>query len=187
MYDNIILTRGDLVYVDFGKQEGCLQSGTRPAIIVSNNACNKYSPIIHVVPLTSKNKKKLPTHVEIFHTSLKEISIALVEQLTPINKDQISSNIGSISDFIMRKIDNAIDIQFPKLHTEEKTIAIDYDYIEKMVYLINEADEKYNKYKDQYFLVSKKSTEKTLEMYCKNYKIDYNKIGQGNLLVNLVC
>lgn len=185
MYDNIILTRGDLVYVDFGKQEGCLQSGIRPAIIVSNNACNKYSPIIHVVPLTSKNKKKLPTHVEILHTSLKEISIALVEQLTSINKDQVLSNIGSISNFIMNRIDNAIEIQFPKLHTEEKTI--DYDYIEKMVYLINEADEKYNKYKDQYFLVSKKSTEKTLEMYCKNYKIDYNKVGRRDLLVNLVC
>lgn len=185
MYDNIILTRGDLVYVDFGKQEGCLQSGIRPAIVVSNNACNKYSPIVHVVPLTSKNKKKLPTHVEILHTGLKEISIALVEQLTSINKDQILSNIGSISNFIMNRIDNAIEIQFPKLHTEEK--AIDYDYIEKMVYLINEADEKYNKYKDQYFLVSKKSTEKTLEMYCKNYKIDYNKIGQRDLLANLVC
>lgn len=186
MYENIILSRGDLVYVDFGKQEGCLQSGIRPAIIVSNNACNKYSPIVHVVPLTSKNKRKLPTHVDIVHVRLKEVSVALVEQLTSINKDQILNNIGSISNFILNKIDNAIEIQFPKLHTEEK-IEIDYDYIEKMIYLINEADKKYNEYKDGYFLVSKKSTEKTLEMYCNKYKINYNKIVQGNILENLVC
>lgn len=32
----------------------CKQSGIRPAVIVSNNRANKHSPVITVVPLTSK-------------------------------------------------------------------------------------------------------------------------------------
>ena len=51
--------RGDVYYVDFGHNiESCKQSGIRPAVIVSNNRANVYSPVITVVPLTSRIHKK---------------------------------------------------------------------------------------------------------------------------------
>ncbi len=47
--------RGDVYFVDFGdKRESCKQSGIRPAVIVSNNRANVYSPVITVMPLTSR-------------------------------------------------------------------------------------------------------------------------------------
>ena len=47
--------RGDIYFVDFGENiESNKQCGIRPAVIVSNNRANKHSPVITVVPLTSK-------------------------------------------------------------------------------------------------------------------------------------
>lgn len=60
--------RGDIYFVDFGQNiDTCKQSGIRPAVIVSNNRANEHSPVITVVPLTSKiyKKRMLPTHVYI--------------------------------------------------------------------------------------------------------------------------
>lgn len=57
--------RGDIYNVDFGKNtESRKQYGIRPALVVSNNQANQYSPVITVVPLTSRIYKKrfLPTH-----------------------------------------------------------------------------------------------------------------------------
>ena len=51
--------RGDIYYVDFGVKTGsCEQGGIRPAVIVSNNKANANSPVITVVPLTTKIWKK---------------------------------------------------------------------------------------------------------------------------------
>jgi mRNA-degrading endonuclease toxin of MazEF toxin-antitoxin module len=51
--------RGDIYFVDFGKSiDTRKQSGIRPVVVVSNNKANQHSPIITVVPLTSKIQKK---------------------------------------------------------------------------------------------------------------------------------
>lgn len=84
--------RGDVYYVDFGHNiESCKQSGIRPAVIVSNNRANVYSPVITVVPLTSRihKKRSLPTHVYIPRgcgTGLPKSSMALAEQVETIDK-----------------------------------------------------------------------------------------------------
>lgn len=85
--------RGDVYYVDFGHNiESCKQSGIRPAVIVSNNRANFYSPVITVVPLTSRihKKRSLPTHVYIPRgcgTGLPKSSMALAEQVETIDKN----------------------------------------------------------------------------------------------------
>ena len=110
--------RGDIYYVDFGKSINTRkQSGIRPAVIVSNNKANEHSPVITVVPMTSKIQKKrfLPTHVYIPVTAgcgLNCGSIALAEQVEAIDKDDLLDKKGYItSDVIMEKITRAIQIQ----------------------------------------------------------------------------
>lgn len=40
---------------------GSLQTGFRPVLIVSNDKANQYSPVVTIVPITSKiGKKRLP-------------------------------------------------------------------------------------------------------------------------------
>lgn len=36
---------------------GSLQAGFRPVLIVSNDKANQYSPVINIIPITSKKRK----------------------------------------------------------------------------------------------------------------------------------
>ncbi|HBI61371.1 MAG TPA: growth inhibitor PemK [Lachnospiraceae bacterium] len=77
--------------------EGCLQSGMRPVLVVSNNRANKFSPVISIIPMSSKIKKKnLPTHVLIQNCGLWKPSMVLAEQITALNQSRLQRKIGSI-------------------------------------------------------------------------------------------
>ncbi|WP_026478183.1 type II toxin-antitoxin system PemK/MazF family toxin [Alkaliphilus transvaalensis] len=109
--------RGDVYFVDFGdNKKSKKQLGVRPVVIVSNNKANIHSPVITIVPLTSRIKKKfLPTHVYIPASSgsgLKSPSVALAEQVDSIDKNRLLEKRGNIaSKAIMKKITKAIQIQ----------------------------------------------------------------------------
>ena len=108
--------RGDIYYVDFGQNiDSNKQCGIRPAVIVSNNRANEHSPVITVVPLTSRTYKKrsLPTHVFIpKRCSLEKNSLALAEQVEAIDKKNLREKRGQITDTaIMERITQAIQIQ----------------------------------------------------------------------------
>ena len=92
--ERVKLRRGNIVYVDFGKSgNSSRQEGLRPVCIISNDKCNKSSPIVTVVPMTSKQKKmELPTHISIKKNDARGLrydSVALVEQITSIDKKDI--------------------------------------------------------------------------------------------------
>lgn len=76
-----------------------VQSGCRPVVVVSNNMANMYSPVVTVVPLTTKiGKKRLPTHVLVLSSGLRNVSLALCEQLSALDKSRLTHYIGYISD-----------------------------------------------------------------------------------------
>lgn len=89
--------------VNLGQRNGSIQSGLRPAIILQNNIGNKYSPTTLVCPLTSKTKKRLPTHVVLNpeDCGILKQSVVLCEQLTVVDKAQISNKVGEIKDTAM--------------------------------------------------------------------------------------
>ena len=110
--------RGDIYYVDFGEDyNSSKQCGIRPAVVVSNNKANTFSPIITVVPLTSKihKKRSLPTHVMVppsVCSGLERSSMALAEQVETIDKSQLREHKGSIINTkIMGEITRALQIQ----------------------------------------------------------------------------
>lgn len=110
--------RGDIYFADFGDNfETRKQSGIRPVVVVSNNKANQYSPVITVVPLTSKIHKKrfLPTHVYIPDAAghgLSCGSIALAEQIESLDKNKLLEKKGAIADeAVMEEITKAIQVQ----------------------------------------------------------------------------
>ena len=96
--------RGDVFYYDLGKQEGSLQSGLRPVVIVSNNKGNKYSSTVIVATITSKpDLTDLPTHADLtvdcakfLRGNLKKSTI-LFEQIFTINKSDLKEKICNIN------------------------------------------------------------------------------------------
>lgn len=93
--------------------DGSIQGKSRPYLIVSNDACNESSPVITVVPFTSKDKKYLPTHVYVNLYGHKQT--ILCEQVRAFNKKNLETNgsyfISKIPDYIMKKVDRCLAIQ----------------------------------------------------------------------------
>ena len=102
---------GDIWYIRTYDTHGHLQSGIRPWVIVSNDIGNVHSPLVNAVPLTTNlYKKPLPTHCDII--SAPERSIALCEQVKPIEKIDLIEKVGECKNFEMRQISICIMIQF---------------------------------------------------------------------------
>ena len=121
-----LIKRMDIIWVDFGNQKlkGSIQSGLRPAVVVSNNVGNRHSGILEVVtildnmdeylrviPLTSREKRSMPTHLWIEGFGLKGRSLILGEQITTVSKMQVKNIVGRITDDeIIDKINKIIQI-----------------------------------------------------------------------------
>lgn len=106
--------RGDIFIAVLDEvSEGSLQAGVRPVLIVSNDKANEHSPVITVVPITSKmTKKKLPTHVLIERCGLSCPSVALAEQITSISKSKLMRRMGGIQKTVYEmRVKRAIEIQ----------------------------------------------------------------------------
>lgn len=104
---------GDVVYVNFGENEGSEQGGIRPAIIIQNDKGNEHAPTTIVASITSQEKKYLPTHVIIkpWQSGLDKISTIMFEQIRTIDKNRIMSKVGHINtDWLIEKIKRSLTI-----------------------------------------------------------------------------
>ena len=107
------MKRGDIYYADLSGTIGCEQGGIRPVVIIQNNTGNTFSPTTIVAPLTSKQKKALPTHVYLRRaekSGLHKESLISMEQIRTIDKSRIKGYIGKADDNTVQQINRAIMI-----------------------------------------------------------------------------
>lgn len=103
------INRGDIFYIyKYAEQVGSEQASGRPAIVVSNNLCNKHSEVVEVVYCTTQPKTDLPTHVKI-RSTYKE-SVALCEQIVSVDKSRIGDYVGSCTKQEMESMSAALMI-----------------------------------------------------------------------------
>ena len=101
------ICRGEIYYVRPAiSSVGSEQVAGRPAIVVSNDKANLYSPVVEMVYLTTKPKNSLPTHVDI--TSVERPSIALCEQIHSVAKSRVGGFIAKCTDSEMAMVDGAL-------------------------------------------------------------------------------
>lgn len=110
----------DIWMASLPSNNGSIQNGHRPVLIISNNKNNKYSTVVNVIPMTTKmNKRHLPCHVSIWdykRFGLYAPSTIMVEQITTIPKNNLKYYMGRIDDeAILLDIYEAIRTQFPIL------------------------------------------------------------------------
>lgn len=92
---------------------GHVQHGTRPVVIVSNDLGNTSSPVVSVVPCTTQRRKPtLPTHVYLQGYGLSSGSIAMCEQVMPLDKSCLLQRIGTVHGWYDRlAMQHALAIQ----------------------------------------------------------------------------
>ena len=108
------INRGDVFYANLKYDGTNLQCGTRPIVVISNQQCNRFSPVITVVCLsTSKTKRPMPTHITLLasETGLQKDSICMCEQPMSIPKTDLLGFVTRLSDKHMNKINEGLRCQ----------------------------------------------------------------------------
>lgn len=112
---NTQIRRGDIYYYDFGEQEGSIQCGQRPVLVLQADNFNAKAPTIIVAAITTVIKKQyLPSHIVLGENyGLPQSSMVLLEQIRAVNKSELSVYIGFVNNNrIWNKINIAIKQTF---------------------------------------------------------------------------
>jgi len=103
------MKRGEVWWVNFDPSIGGEIKKKRPAVIVSNDASNKFLNRVQIIPLTSKTDRLYPSEAIVMLHG-KE-SKAMADQLTTVSKLRLFKRAGILSEDDMLRIGDAIKVQ----------------------------------------------------------------------------
>lgn len=115
--------RMEVWYAGLDRMAGSyVQGGNRPVLIVSNDVNNAVSPLVTVIPMTSKPKKMyIPTHVWVESSQMSSVGddgtevasgLMLAEQITTIDKHRLLYRMCEVKDeTTIKKIEHSVNIQ----------------------------------------------------------------------------
>lgn len=108
-----MIKRGMVVKVrnQYQNPNGHVITGDRPAVVISNNKGNEYSPVIIVAYMTTSLKRlEMKTHVLLQHYDELLLSVVKTEQIDTVDKDDVMEIVTEIRPEDMVRIDAAIRV-----------------------------------------------------------------------------
>lgn len=103
------MNRGDVWYVNFDPSIGGEIRKKRLAVIVSNDASNKYLNRVQVIPITSNVENLYPS--EAYITLNGQQRKAMADQIATVSKERLSAKLGKVDREDLFKIEKAIKTQ----------------------------------------------------------------------------
>ena len=103
------MKRGEVWWVSFDPSLGGEIKKKRPAVIISNDAANRYLNRLQVVPLTTQVERVYPSEAVV--TFKDRQSKALADQLTTVSKQRLINRAGKLTAADMRRVERVVKIQ----------------------------------------------------------------------------
>lgn len=104
------MNAGEIFWVEFPARGGRAQAGRRPAIVIQKE---ESLPTVLLIPLTSQQDSLRFSGTILIESdadnNLRQPSVALVFQLTAVDKNFIKDKLGTISDAKINEIWTAFD------------------------------------------------------------------------------
>lgn len=104
--------KGQVWHIEQGETQttGCEMWSNRFGIIVSNDVFNEKAGFVNVIYLTSKTKCSAPTHVRMKVDD--RHACAICEQVFAVDKSRLAFQVDTLSEEVMKKVDQAILFTF---------------------------------------------------------------------------
>jgi mRNA interferase MazF len=98
--------RGEVYFVDLRSAQGSEQQGIRPALIVSNNLHNQFSPVVSIVPITHTiPKRSYPQNVGIPAGLIDELPNTIYcGQIQTIDRRRFRRFVGRLDSSILDEV-----------------------------------------------------------------------------------
>jgi mRNA interferase MazF len=100
--------RGDVYWVNLDPVVGTEIRKTRPAVIVSNDSCNRYGARVVVLPITSNVASLYPGEAMVAVKG--KPARALGDEIRSIDKMRLKARVGVVTPDEMASIDEALAI-----------------------------------------------------------------------------
>ena len=105
------MNRGDIIFVNLPIPSGTghEQTGSRPALIVHDNATNNILPVVMIIPFTTQlHALRYPHAIQIEpsqENGLDQTSVLMVFQLRAIDQQRLGNKIGCLEAELLTRVD----------------------------------------------------------------------------------
>lgn len=107
--EQIAPQRGEVWWVAFDASVGGEIKKTRPAVIISNDAANRFLNRVQVIPITSSVDRLYPGEAYVVVNAVRHKAMA--DQLTTASKRRLREKAGKLSSSDVAAVERAIRVQ----------------------------------------------------------------------------
>jgi mRNA interferase MazF len=100
--------RGDVYWVNLDPVVGTEIRRTRPAVVVSNDSCNRYGTRVVVLPITSNVDSLYPGEAKVEVQG--KPGRALGDQIRSIDKSRLKARLGRLTADEITRVDEALAV-----------------------------------------------------------------------------
>jgi mRNA interferase MazF len=104
-------SRGEIWFADLDPIRGSEQAGSRPVLVLQNDAINAYTSTLVAVPLTTNLRRaELPSCVKLSRGDggLASDSVALCHQIRVLDRNRLSRRLGVVSRKTITEVENRV-------------------------------------------------------------------------------